>query len=299
MSRPGLTALLFFAIERDMDFQFVRLSVCQREDYAMPRRLLCAILALLAALAFQLPSTAFQAEEAAPLTLLTFHRPPYYILENGRAAGGFLLEAAQTVFERADLPVAVREMPPGRIVATLADNKIQACAVGWIKTPERESFARFSRPLYRSQPMAVALSGDRPAATGPPPTLAVLLGMGLTWGLREGFSYGKGFDQAFLKYPADRVKRFSDTPHMVELLAKGRLDAMLVDPEELAWIVAGHPELGPRIRLVALADASPGADRHIMCSQSVAPDTMARLDAAIRDFAATDQYRKLTTFAFP
>lgn len=106
----------------------------------------------------------------------------------------------------------------------------------------------------------------------------------MIWGLREGFSYGHSFDQAFAHAPANRIKRFSDTTHMAKLLAQGRLDAMPVDPEELAWILGRHPELKSHIRLIKLADAPPGDDRHIMCSASVTPQELTRLDAAILDF---------------
>ena len=266
----------------------------------MPRRLLRVSLIALAALAVLLPAAALTAQEAAPVTLLVFHRPPYYILKDGKPAGGFLLTAALLVFEKAGIPVTVREMPPGRIIATLTDNKIQACGVGWFNTPQREAFARVSLPLYQDQPLAVAVgSSARGIPTEPPPTLGDLLRTEKTWGLREGFSYGKEADQAFLQYPANRVKRFSDTHHMVTLLAQGRLDALLIDPEELSWIVASQPDLGPKIRLVPLAGVPPGADRHILCSQAISPEVMARLDTAIRAIAPTQQYRDLTTFSYP
>ena len=264
----------------------------------MPRRLLCVVLTSLAALAC-LWTPAPNAQETAPLTLLVFHRPPYYILDNGKEADGFLLTTALAVFERAGVPVTVREMPPSRIIATLTANNAGVCAVGWIKTPQREAFARYSLPLYHNRPLIAVVGNARNVPSNPPPSLGDLLGIGMTWGLRGGFSYGKDFDQTFSKYPANRLKRFADTLHMVELLAQGRLDALLLDPEELAWIVAGHPGLGPKIRLVPLTDAQPGADRHILCSQSVAPETMVRLDAAIRDFMNTEQYRRLTTFSLP
>ena len=266
----------------------------------MSRRLLCAIYASLAAMAIQSwPGPLLAGESANPLAVLVFHRPPYYMLHDGKAAGGFLLLAALEAFERAGIPVTLREMPPGRIVATVADGKNQVCAVGWIKTPEREAFARFSLPLYRNQPVAVAIGRAVKMASAPPPSLIDLLGAELHWGLREGFSYGKYFDKAFAEHPPRSVKRFSDTTHLVELVAQGRLDAMLVDPEELAWIISQKPDLGAHIRLLQLADAPSGVERSIMCSTAVPPETMARLDAAITEFLATDQYRDMTSLTLP
>ncbi|WP_235669484.1 substrate-binding periplasmic protein [Solidesulfovibrio carbinolicus] len=226
-----------------------------------------------------------------PLSLLVFDRPPYYQLQHGQPAGGFLLTTALTVFAQAGIPVSVREMPPGRVVAMLREGPSRACAVGWYKTAEREAFARFSKPLYRNQPTTVAVRATLPVPETCSPFLADLLAAGWRWGLREGFSYGAEYDHLLAAYPA--TKRFADTAHMVELLAKDRLDAMLVEPEELAWILAAKPALRKHIRIVRLADSPLGGRRHIMCGLGVSPGEMARLDAAIESFRATPQYQGL------
>ncbi|QAZ69513.1 ABC transporter substrate-binding protein [Solidesulfovibrio carbinolicus] len=253
------------------------------------RSLLRAVLAALAMLAPALTPAAGQAQK--PLSLLVFDRPPYYQLQHGQPAGGFLLTTALTVFAQAGIPVSVREMPPGRVVAMLREGPSRACAVGWYKTAEREAFARFSKPLYRNQPTTVAVRATLPVPETCSPFLADLLAAGWRWGLREGFSYGAEYDHLLAAYPA--TKRFADTAHMVELLAKDRLDAMLVEPEELAWILAAKPALRKHIRIVRLADSPLGGRRHIMCGLGVSPGEMARLDAAIESFRATPQYQGL------
>jgi polar amino acid transport system substrate-binding protein len=225
------------------------------------------------------------------LSLLVFNRPPYYSLHHGRPDGGFLLTTALAAFQWADIPVAVREMPPGRIIATLKAPGERACAVGWYKTPEREAFGRFSLPIYRNQPLVVAMAQTLALPDTRSPFLADLLAAGWRWGLREGFSYGPDFDQTLAAYPA--IRRFADSGHMVELLAQGRLDAMLIEPEELAWILKNTPRLGQSIRVVRLADAPAGGQRHILCSAAVSKEEMARLDAAIETFTATEEYQGL------
>ncbi len=254
-----------------------------------PRRLLRAVLAALTILALALTAAAAQAQE--PLSLLVFDRPPYYQLQQGQPSGGFLLTTALAVFAQAGIPVTVREMPPGRVVAMLKEGPSRACAVGWYKTAEREAFARFSEPLYRNQPTTVAMRATLPAPETCSPFLADLLAAKWQWGLREGFSYGAEYDHLLAAYPA--TKRFADTAHMVELLAKGRLDAMLVEPEELAWVLAANPALRKQIRIVRLADSPLGGRRHIMCGLGVSPGEMARLDAAIENFRASSQYQDL------
>ncbi len=255
----------------------------------MSRRLLRAVLTALACLVLVMEPALGQTQE--PLSLLVFDRPPYYRLRDGQPSGGFLLTTALTVFAQAGIPVTVREMPPGRVVAMLKEGSSRACTVGWYKTTEREAFARFSEPLYRNQPTVVALRATLSVPEARSLFLADLLAVGWVWGLREGFSYGAEYDQALAEYPA--AKRFADTTHMAELLAKGRLDAMLVEPEELASILEANPALRKAIQVVRLADSPLGGRRHIMCGLGVSPGEMARLDAAIEGFRATPQYQGL------
>lgn len=258
-------------------------------DITKPRRLLRAVLAALVILAAALTPAKGQAQE--PLSLLVFDRPPYYQLHDGQPSGGFLLTTALAVFAQAGIPVVVREMPPGRVVVMLKEEPSRACAVGWYKTAQREAFARFSEPLYRNQPITVAVRASLSVPGTRSPFLADLLATEWHWGLREGFSYGAKYDQLLAGYPT--AKRFADTAHMVELLAKGRLDAILVEPEELAWILAKKPALRKAIRIVRLADPPLDGKRHIMCGLGVSPGEMARLNAAIESFRATPQYQSL------
>ena len=228
-----------------------------------------------------------------PLGLLVFDRPPYYMLHDGRPAGGFLLDIALGVFAQAGIPVTVQEMPPGRILATFESREIKACAVGWLRTPEREAYARFSLPLYENKALGVVVASETAHELGPAPSLDRLLAAGLTWGMRRGFSYGEVFDAAFKKYPGQNTRLFSDSRLMVRLIAKHRLDAALVCPEELSAQLVAEPELGAAIRFLPIAEAPPGFARHIMCNASVPPALMDRINAAIRAFRGTDRYQAL------
>ena len=155
-------------------------------------------------------------------------------------------------------------MPPGRILATFESREIKACAVGWLRTPEREAYARFSLPLYENKALGVVVASETAHELGPAPSLDRLLAAGLTWGMRRGFSYGEVFDAAFKKYPGQNTRLFSDSRLMVRLIAKHRLDATLVCPEELSAQLVAEPELGAAIRFLPIAEAPPGFARHIM-----------------------------------
>lgn len=232
----------------------------------------------------------------APLPLLVFDRAPYYLLVNGRPAGGFLLDIGLAVFEQAGVAVEVREMPPGRILATFESRDIRACGVGWLRTPEREAHARFSLPLYVDSPLGVVVRPETARGLGDNPRLGALLDAGLTWGLRQGFSHGPPFDQALAKLSANHIRHFADTRAMLRLVALGRLDAVLIGPEELSTHLAAEPSLAAELRFLPISDAPPGLARHIMCGRGVPAELMVRLDAAIIAFRQASRYRHLTRF---
>ena len=231
-----------------------------------------------------------------PVALLVFDRPPYYALENGQPAGGFVLDITLAVFAHAGIPVVVREMPPSRILVHIETRPSGSCAVGWLRTPEREAFARFSLPLYVDKPLGVVTSPEKARELGPAPRLKDLLAADLIWGARQGFSYGPVLDDTLHKVPAQHRSFFSDTRAMLRLVAEHRLDAMLIGPEELSAQLHADPALRKAIRFLPIADAPPGFSRHIMCDLAVDLEVMARLDAAIQEFRETERYRLLTRF---
>lgn len=234
------------------------------------------------------------AQDEQVLLLFVFDRPPYYALERGQPAGGMVLDIALEVFKRAGIPVEVREMPPSRILANFESRDIAGCAVGWLRIPEREKFARFSLPLYVDKPLGVVMYPEKAREFGPSPSLKTLLAADLTWGARQGFSYGMALDATLRQLPTGHVSFFSDTGAMLRLVAQHRLDVMPISPEELSAYLDAEPGLEHALRFLPLADASPDFSRHIMCDRSVDQAVMARLDAAIRAFRDTDQYRLLT-----
>lgn len=244
------------------------------------------------------PQRPILAADTSPLSIFVFHRPPYYILKNGKPAGGFLLDIALDALQRANIPFVIEEMPPARILTTLEQNKRPACSVGWIKTPERNAFAWFSQPMYFDAPLGVAVRADMPLPQAPS-TMTNLLRIGWTWGLRAGFSYGPHLDQTLAAYPETKERRFSSPDRMLHLLVKHRLDAVLIEPEEMAWLVRDKPELATQLRYVHLDDAPPRTPRHIMCNHAVTEDIMNRINTALSEAGSSESGQRHVATAIP
>lgn len=243
-----------------------------------PAPALPALLVLWALLA--VPAAQAQAQEI-PLAILVFHRPPYYVVENGRF-GGFLLDYTRRVMETAGIPAAFEEAPPQRIIKTLEDRDRLACAVGWFKTSAREAYAVFSEPIYIGRPMGAVVRTKDLDGLPRPATAEALLASGLRLGLRHGFSYGDWLDAAMTAHRVSVDRSVAENDQLLEMLARGRIDYTFIGPEEYDWLTAATPGLRSDTRFVPLSGSPPDTPRHIMCSKSLAPERMARINAAIR-----------------
>lgn len=219
-----------------------------------------------------------QAQE--PLTLYYFPRPPFYTTDAQGQAGGPLVDLARAIMTRADLAHRWVSMPSKRVLLQLGQGD-PACGVGWIRTPERETFARFSRPILRDAPM-VALARPATAQGLPTPaTLAGLLTSDLVLGVIDGFSYGPEVDALIARHHPPRQPMTGEVSRLMYMTAAGRCDWMLLNRQEALWQMANDPALGRGLRALELADAPPGNLRRLMCAKSLAAATMERIDRAI------------------
>jgi polar amino acid transport system substrate-binding protein len=236
---------------------------------------------LLLALAVFVAAPAAMAH-SEPLTVLVFHRPPYYVVGNGHHFGGFLLDYTKTVFDAARIPFRFEEAPPKRILKTLEEGTVAACAVGWFKTAEREAYALFSDPIFTGSPMGVAVRTDILRTLPHAPTADALLWRGMRLGLRQGFSYGDWLDAKLSEHRNAADLTVAENDQLLEMIARGRIDYTFIGPEEYAWLVSKHPELQKKTRFMALGGVPPETPRHIMCGKNVPPEIITRINEAIR-----------------
>jgi len=241
--------------------------------------MLLALSAVLAAL-----SQPFAARAEEPLTVYYMERPPYYVTENGQARGT-LNAIAEKVLTAAAIPYRFDVLPAKRILEILAQPDAYACSVGWFKTPEREAYARFSRPIYQNRPILPLARRDAAVAMQGMNLDDILADKRFVLGALDGFSYGTGLD-ARIAEAGSRVYRFSGTQkQLVRMLAAGRIDYMLVSPEETPLLLADAGITPDMLSLVEVDKAEPGNLRHLMCSKAVPEETMRRMNEAITRFA--------------
>lgn len=222
---------------------------------------------------------------AQPLALTIEYRdkPPYTFTEGGRPAG-FLMERTVKLLKRAGIPAHFVEVPIRRTLMNLQANQAPLCAPGLYKNPEREAFARFSLPMHRDRPHVVLAHASVAAQIRAIPRVAQLFAdTTLQPGQLEGVSYGAQFDQYLATAARPPIRAQLTVMQLARMVGAHRVDYMLIDEEDLGWL-RRDPEFTPLpLVRIAFGDAPRGELRYLACSQLVPPQTMDRINQAIRE----------------
>ncbi|EPR43914.1 ABC-type transporter, periplasmic subunit family 3 [Desulfovibrio sp. X2] len=228
----------------------------------------------LAGLACSLASAAAHGETNV-LRVLYMERPPFYRTE-GERAGGLLVDITRSVLEEAGITPEFESMPSKRILEELQHPGKAVCSVGWFKTAQREAWAKFSLPIYRNRPLvALVRRSDLPLFQDRHSLASLFADKKLILGRLEGFSFGESVD-ALLDEGSPAVYSLAGTQRqLVRMLAAGRIDYMLVSPEEVATLLADAGLAPSRFSVLGLRDAPSGNLRYLMCSKAV-PDAELR-----------------------
>lgn len=218
---------------------------------------------------------------AAPVTSLTIYytdRPPYAITEGQT---GLLLDRAKLVLAEAGLKGRFIELPADRIAALLRAGPVDALALGWTRTPEREEWGHFSGPLYVESP-PVAVFPPRLAGTwGTPTHLEALLGSGLTLGTKAGIPLPPTLERKIRAEGLVPLETTVDVPGLLRMVAQGRMDYTFLPEEEVRYHLSRDPSLAAQLAFDRLADPPSGSPRLLFYANGFDPALQQKLDAAV------------------
>lgn len=220
------------------------------------------------------------ARAEAPLTIYYFPRPPFYVTDADGRATGRLVDLTRAIMARAGIRCRFVAVPSKRALLLLRQGAA-GCGVGWMRTPEREAFVVFSRPIHRDAPLVALMRPERAAQLPPGTSLAGLLSSGLVLGVIDGFSYGHQVDRMIARANPARQVVTGEVVRLMRMTIARRCDWLLADRREAQWQLGHDPDLARGLRMVDLADAPPGNLRHLMCSPDLAGEMMERIDRAI------------------
>lgn len=221
----------------------------------------------------------------SPLAVEYRDKPPYTYTQDGKPAG-FLMERTVQLLKRAGIEARFAEVPIRRTLLNLQGNAAPVCSPGLYKTPDREAYARYSLPMHRDRPHVVLAHGSVA------PQIRSLTRIGqlfaaptLQPGLLDGVSYGTQLDQALASAARTPLRAQLSPLQLARMVGARRVDYMLIDQEDLAWLRKDPDFMGLPLVRVDFPDMPRGELRYLACSQQVPPQTLERINQAIRELA--------------
>lgn len=220
--------------------------------------------------------------ECTSIDLLYNHRYPYMYEEDGQIKG-LTADPANRAFKQAGIAYSWQLIPSKRQMHYLRQNLACTCAVGWFKNAERESFALYTKSIYRDQPQVALTWAGNPKLDSPITTTELFAKKDL-WVLKKsGYSYGRALDERLrsLQSKVDEVTWENET--MLFSIYKKRHDYFLIAPEEAKALIKASDYPKERFRLIPLTDLDAAEKRYILCTPQVGRNIIRQLNQAIPD----------------
>lgn len=235
------------------------------------------------ALLFTIYAVTNVAADASAEDLVVFFndRAPYFWRDDTDNVRGIVAEPAERALAASGTPFIWEELPSARQIETIKRNEMAACGLGWYKRPDREEFARFSDAIYRDSRMVVIARKHDPHYVDNPPIATLFADPGLTLLVKVGYSYGTVMDAKIAAGNPNRVSTSTDNLHMLDMIALGRADYMLMSAEEADYLLNADGHVANALASYPFQDAPEGEPRHLMCTMQVPRDLLDRFNAAL------------------
>ncbi len=222
---------------------------------------------------------------ADELTVLYFKRPPYYNTTDNKVEG-LLIELSKKIFKLADIQPVFIENPPARIMATIKNNKKKVCSIGWFKNEERESFAKFSSPIYQNKPLAILTSVSKQNLFDKHTSIKdVFADRSLILSMINSFSYGKLMDEWINNYAPRSHKIYGNQSLLPRLIISNRASYMLIAPEEIDMMLENAKLDRNLFASISKPDIPQGNKRYLIFSKRIEDKIIIRINNAIKELS--------------
>ena len=219
-----------------------------RQKVALYAGMVCGALAL--------PCTAL-AQTTQPITLHYIQRPPY-MMASGDGLVGLTGLPSYLAFKHAQVPVVLQETPFARQLRYVETNSGQDCMIGIFKKPEREVFAKFTKPVYQDQPQVIlTAAANAPRFSAFNSVVDVFNDKSMVLEVKLAYSYGTTLDALITRYEPTA-------------------------PEEAAVAIAAAGYALNDFTQIKFKNMPDGEYRHLMCSKNVPDAVIQKLNAAIK-----------------
>jgi polar amino acid transport system substrate-binding protein len=222
------------------------------------------------------------AQSTQPVTLHYVPRPPF-MMASGDGLEGLTGSPAYLAFQNARVPFVLSDTPIARQFHVLQTNSGQDCMIGIFKNPERERYAKFTKPIYKDSSRIILTSAaNAPRFSAYDSIVDLFNDKRMTLLVKAGYSYGIVTDALIERYQPKVMKTYDENVMMLKSIKLDMADYMLMPAEEAPGAIAAADFKESDFRQIKFKAMPEGEDRHIMCSKSVPDEVIARLNAAIK-----------------
>lgn len=222
------------------------------------------------------------AQGVPPVTVHYIQRPPYMAASADGLTG---LTGYPTVlaFKNANIPFVLAETPFARQLHMVEMNSGQDCMIGIFKKPEREVFAKFTKPVYQDQAQVILTSAANAPRFSKFTSLTGLFddkSMVLLVKLR--YSYGIALDALIERYQPKIETTPDENLLMIKAIKLKVADYMFIAPEEASVAIAAAGFNESDFRQIKFKNMPDGEYRRIMCSKNVPDEVINKLNSVIK-----------------
>lgn len=201
-----------------------------------------------------------------------------YVEKQNETVSGLVATPAMNALSLSKIDYVLKEKPSKRHLLEIESNQTEMCALGWFKNPARESFAKFSKALYKDQPMGIMARSEDESLFADI-SIDQLLAKELLLLTKASYSYGAFLDKKITQFNTKKIEVYSNNEKMLQLISKKRADYMFVSKEE-ASLFLNQSEF-KSLKFYPVIDMPEGNSRYLICSKKVSDETLSRLNQYI------------------
>ena len=224
---------------------------------------------------------AWPADLPGPITLLYYERAPFnHTTPDGKVVG-LTASRAEAAFKLAGLPFQWKQMPANRLLETLKAGEGRYAASGWYKNAERQTYARFTDPIYIDKPL-VGIACPHLAIPKGCRARDLLARPGLRLLMKEHFSNGPYLDQLIHRMAPQQIQTAAgEVPSLVAMIQADRADLFICCQEEVEVYLRQAGPAAPDFKVVYFSDLPMENGRYILLGKGVPEAEVLKLNRAI------------------
>jgi len=231
-------------------------------------------------------ATALGAASADDALRILYNEHPPFMSRLGDDVVGLAADPAGAALKAAGVAFVWEEAPAGRQLELIRRDAEPVCALARFRTPERATYAVYSRPLYVEGTRLILGRVDDSVLASINSLDELLTDTRLTLMLKRSYSLGEIIDAKVERLTVRKWDTWVEADVMFRQIAAGRADYMFIAPEEGAYVMDEiAAETRDRLALYVVAGMPPGEARMLMCSRSTPRSVIRAIDAALSETA--------------